>query len=146
MSIREADIADIPAMHRIRLTVKENVLRNPLAVQGADYEPYLSLPNSGWVCESANQIVGFSIVNVAGNELWALFIDPAFEGKGIGGGLHDILVNGFFTQSSVELMFGTEAGTRAEKFYTQKGWAASGQKTNGEIIFKMQRKDLFLST
>ncbi|MEN9958372.1 MAG: hypothetical protein RLZZ474_616 [Bacteroidota bacterium] len=146
MSIREAEIADIPAMHRIRLAVKENVLRNPLAVQEADYEPYLSLPNKGWVCELANQIVGFSIVDVTGNEVWALFVDPSFEGQGVGGGLHDILINWYFAQGEEELILGTEAGTRAEKFYTQKGWVSSGQKTNGEIIFKMQRKDLFLSS
>lgn len=45
MSIREALLVDIPEMHRIRMAVKENVLTNPLAVQEADYVPFLSLPN-----------------------------------------------------------------------------------------------------
>lgn len=146
MSIREAEIADIPAMHHIRLAVKENELNNPLAVQEVDYIPYLSLPNKGWVCEIDNKIVGFSIIDFKGNEVWALFVDPEHESQGVGGGLHDILVKWYFSQNVEELILGTEEGTRAEKFYTQKGWKASGQKSNGEIIFKMQRKDLHLSS
>lgn len=146
MSIREAHFTDIPAMHRIRMAVKENVLTNPLAVQEADYVPFLSLPNKGWVCEIANQIVGFSMVDVSGKEVWALFVDPSFEGQGVGGGLLDIMVNWYFAQGAEELILGTEVGTRAENFYRHKGWKASGQKSNGEIIFKMQRKDLNLSS
>lgn len=146
MSIREALLADIPEMHRIRMAVKENVLTNPLAVQEADYVPFLSLPNKGWVCEISDQIVGFSMVDVTGNEVWALFVDPSFEGQGVGGGLHDILVNWYFAQGEEELILGTEVGTRAENFYRHNGWKASGQKSNGEIIFKMHRKDLHLSS
>jgi GNAT superfamily N-acetyltransferase len=144
MYIREAKIADIPAMHRIRKAVKENVLTNPLAVQETDYVPYLSLPNKGWVCEIENQIVGFSIVDVTGNEVWALFVNPLFEGRGIGARLHDEMVTWYFSQDKTELILGTERGTRAEGFYLHKGWDAIGQKSNGEIIFKMQRKGLHL--
>jgi GNAT superfamily N-acetyltransferase len=144
MYIREAKIADIPAMHRIRMAVKENVLTNPLAVQEADYVPYLSHPNKGWVCEIADQIVGFSIVDTEEREVWALFVNPLFEGRGIGARLHDEMVTWYFSQDKTELILGTEQGTRAEGFYLHKGWDAIGQKFNGEIIFKMQRKGLHL--
>ena len=144
MKIREAQIEDISAMHRIRMAVKENVLTNPLAVQEADYVPYLSLSNKGWVCEVADQIVGFSIVDTEEREVWALFVNPLFEGRGIGARLHDVMVTWYFSQDKTELILGTEPGTRAEGFYLHKGWVAIGQKSNGEIIFKMQRKDLHL--
>lgn len=146
MKIREAQIEDISAMHRIRLAVKENVLTNPLAVQEAYYVPYLSHPNKGWVCEIADQIVGFSIVDTEEREVWALFVNPFFEGRGIGARLHDELVTWYFSQGKTEVILGTEPGTRAEGFYLHKGWVAIGQKSNGEIIFKMQRKDLHLSS
>ncbi len=144
MKIREAQIEDISAMHRIRMAVKENVLTNPLAVQESDYELYLSPPNKGWVCEVADQIVGFSIVDTEEREVWALFVNPLFEGRGIGARLHDVMVTWYFSQDKTELILGTEPGTRAEGFYLHKGWVAIGQKSNGEIIFKMQRKDLHL--
>jgi GNAT superfamily N-acetyltransferase len=144
MFIREALLGDIPEMHRIRLAVKENVLTNPLAVQEADYVLFLSLPNKGWVCEVADQIVGFSIVDIEEREVWALFVNPLFEGRGIGARLHDEMVTWYFSQDKTELILGTEPGTRAEGFYLHKGWVATGQKSNGEIIFKMQRKGLHL--
>lgn len=144
MFIREALLGDIPEMHRIRMAVKENVLTNPLAVQEADYLPYLSLPNKGWVCEIADQIVGFSIVDTTEKEVWALFVNPLFEGRGIGARLHDVMVTWYFSQDKTELILGTEPGTRAEGFYLHNGWVAIGQKSNGEIIFKMQRKGLHL--
>jgi hypothetical protein len=49
MFIREAVISDIPAMHRIRMAVKENILTNPLAVQEADYIPFLTKDAAAWV-------------------------------------------------------------------------------------------------
>ncbi len=144
MFIRDAQIADIPMMHSIRMAVKENVLTNPLAVQEADYIPFLTEKGKGWVCEIANQVVGFSIVDMEENEVWALFVDPLVEGRGVGGRLHDEMVKWYFTQSNTELMLGTEPGTRAEALYLYRGWKVLGQKSNGEIIFKMQRKDLHL--
>ena len=144
MSIREAQHTDIPAMHRIRMAVKENVLTNPLAVQEADYVPYLALPNKGWVYEIERQIVGFSIVDTLAQEVWALFVDPLWEAKGIGGQLLDELVQWYFAQDKTELILGTEPGTRAVGFYQHKGWIPVGQKSNGEIILKLLRKDLHL--
>jgi GNAT superfamily N-acetyltransferase len=146
MFIREAVITDIPAMHRIRMAVKENVLSNPHAVQEADYIPYLSETGAAWVCENSDQILGFAILDIEAGEVWALFVDPDFEGKGIGSGLHDTMLSAYFQQGYAELILGTEPGTRAEAFYRHKGWDQTGQKSNGEIIFKMRRKDLHLSS
>jgi GNAT superfamily N-acetyltransferase len=77
-------------------------------------------------------------------EIWALFVDPNNEGLGIGGKLHDAMVTWYFGQGKTELILGTEPGTRAEGFYLHRGWVAAGHKSNGEIIFKMSRKDLLL--
>jgi GNAT superfamily N-acetyltransferase len=144
MKLREAQIEDISFMHRIRMAVKENVLTNPLAVQEADYIPFLTEKGKGWVIEIDHEIVGFSIVNLEEAEVWALFVDPISEGLGIGGQLHDTMIQWYFAQVKTELILGTEPGTRAEGFYLHRGWVATGQKSNGEIIFKMRRKDLHL--
>lgn len=146
MFIREAVITDIPAMHRIRMAVKENVLTNPLAIQESDYKPFLMKEGAAWVCEDSDQIMGFAIVDVDAGEVWALFVDPDFEGKGIGSRLHDTLVDTYFSAGKAELILGTEPKTRAEIFYRHKGWEQTGNKSNGEIIFKMRRKDLHLSS
>lgn len=146
MSIRVAQIADIPSMHRIRMAVKENALNNPLAVLASDYIPYLTEGGAAWVYEEKERIKGFAIVDVGAGEVWALFVDPDFEGKGIGSRLHDVMINAYFSQGYSTLILGTEQGTRAEAFYRYKGWRPTGNKSNGEIIFKMRRKDLHLSS
>lgn len=146
MFIRKAVITDIPAMHRIRRTVKENVLTNPLAVQEADYIPFLTKDAAAWVYEESDQIMGFAILDMEAGEVWALFVDPDFEGNGIGSQLHDTMVGAYFASGQTELILGTEPGTRAEAFYRQNDWDQTGQKSNGEIIFKMHRKDLHLSS
>ena len=38
----------------------------------------------GWVCEIENRIVGFAIVDVVAHNVWALFVQPGFDGIGIG--------------------------------------------------------------
>jgi GNAT superfamily N-acetyltransferase len=38
----------------------------------------------GWVAETEDQIVGFSIIDLKENNIWALFVHPDFENKGIG--------------------------------------------------------------
>ena len=146
MNIRVAQITDIPAMHHIRMAVKENVLTNPLAVQEADYIPYLTKEGAAWVYEESDQIMGFAILDIEAGEVWALFVDPDFEGNGIGSQLHDTMVDAYYASGRTELILGTEPGTRAEAFYRQKGWDQTGQKSNGEIILKMQRKGLHLSS
>lgn len=146
MSIREAVISDIPSMHRIRMAVKENVLSDPRAVQASNYIPYLRRKGAAWVYEESAKIKGFAILDVAKGEVWALFVDPDFEGKGIGSQLHDTMVDAYFAAGQIELILGTEPGTRAETFYRHKAWVQTGHKSNGEIIFKMQRKDLHLSS
>ena len=144
MFIREAEIADIPAMHRIRLAVKENVLRNPLAVREADYIPYLTEKGQGWVAEIEHEIVGFAIVDLQGHGVWALFVNPEKEGQGIGWTLHDLMLVWYFAETDIPLHLGTEGGTRAEKFYRKRGWEEIGREPNSDLTFLMPRKPLHL--
>lgn len=144
MFIREAEIADIPTMHRIRLAVKENVLRNPLSVQEADYIPYLTEKGQGWVAEIEHEIVGFAIVDLQGHDVWALFVDPEKEAQGIGGALHDLMLEWYFAETDTPLHLGTEGGTRAEEFYRKRGWEEIGREPNGDLAFLMPQKPLHL--
>ena len=144
MFIREAEMSDIPAMHRIRLAVKENVLRNPLAVQEADYIPFLTEKGQGWVAEIEHEVVGFAMVDLQGHDVWALFVAPEKEGQGIGGTLHDLMLEWYFSETDTPLHLGTEGGTRAEEFYRKRGWEEIGREHNGALTFLMPQKPLHL--
>lgn len=114
MNFREVNINDIPQMQTVRNSVKENQLSNPDMVKDKDYEIYLKDKGKGWVCEIKNKIVGFAIVDLAKNNIWALFVNPEFEDQGIGKQLHNQMLNWYFKQTKTPVCLGTEPDTRAE--------------------------------
>jgi len=140
MLIRPASTDDIPQIQYVRNAVKENMLSNPALVTNADCETYLSVRGKGWVCEIEQQIVGFAIADLEDSNIWALFLLPAYEGRGIGRQLHDTMLNWYFEQGKENVWLSTSPGTRAEKFYRYAGWQENGAYGKGEVKFEMTRQ------
>lgn len=140
MIFREATVADIPQIQMVRNSVKENTLSDPALVSDADCETYITQRGKGWVCEVDNTIVGFAIADLQDHNIWALFIHPGHEGKGIGRRLHDTMLNWYFSQTAETVWLSTSPGTRAEKFYRQAGWKEVGIYGKGEIKFELSKK------
>ncbi|WP_316739553.1 GNAT family N-acetyltransferase [Pedobacter aquatilis] len=141
MIYREAKTTDIPQIQIVRHTVKENTLSNPALVTDADCEEFITKKGKGWVCEIDNQVVGFSIVDLQDNNIWALFLRPEFEGNGIGKELHRLMLDWYFSQTKETVWLGTAPNTRAEQFYTQQGWRNVGMVNKGEVKFEMSYED-----
>lgn len=137
MIIREAKTEDIKQIQIVRNAVKENALSNPNFVTDKDCEEFISERGKGWVCEIENNIVGFSIVDLKENNIWALFVHPDYEKKGIGRLLHNIMLDWYFNQTKKNVWLGTAPNTRAEIFYRKSGWKEIGTHVNGEIKFEM---------
>jgi GNAT superfamily N-acetyltransferase len=137
MLFREATIADIPQIQIVRHAVKENRLSNPGLVPDKDVEDYIVNRGKGWVCEIDNNIIGFAIVSVADNNVWALFIQPGYDKQGIGRRLHNDMMNWYFAQTNKTVWLSTSPGTRAENFYKKTGWLQTGITKSGEIKFEM---------
>jgi GNAT superfamily N-acetyltransferase len=137
MLIRTATINDIKQIQTVRNAVTENTLSNPNLVTDDDCATFITERGKGWVCEIDQQIVGFAIADLKENNIWALFIDPKFEKKGIGQQLHKIMLDWYFTQASVTVWLGTAFNTRAEKFYRKAGWTEVGTNGTKEIKFEM---------
>ena len=135
--IREATIDDIDNYMIVRMAVKENVLNNPALVPKEDNIDYLTKYGKGWVCEIENKIVGFSIVGLVQRNVWALFVHPEFEGKGIGKKLHNVMIDWYFEQTKEKIWLGTEFNTKAEQFYRKAGWIEVGKNGKDEIKFEM---------
>ena len=140
MNYREAGIRDIPGMQEIRNAVKENKLSDPSVIKDDDYKIYFGENGNSWVCEIDNSIVGFSIIDVTNSNIWALFVHPDLESKGIGLSLHDIMVNWYFDRYENDLWLSTSPGTRAESFYKKAGWIETGVYKK-ETKFELSKKD-----
>ena len=141
MVFREAITNDIKQIQVVRNAVKENVLSNPGLVTDKDCVEYLTLRGKGWVCEVDGTIVAFAIADLIENNIWALFVHPDFEGKGIGKILHDIMLDWYFAQQKEMAWLSTGPNTRAEKFYRMQGWEEVGLYGKGEIKFEMKNTD-----
>tara|TARA_R100000935_G_scaffold37139_1_gene58197 strand:- start:298 stop:756 length:459 start_codon:yes stop_codon:yes gene_type:complete len=137
MTIRQAEIADIKQIMQVRNSVTENVLSNPNEVTDADCIEFLTVRGKGWVSEINNEIIGFSIVDLKDNNIWALFLRPKFEKQGIGRELHNIMLDWYFEKTKTNIWLGTSPNTRAEKFYRKAGWIEIGTHGKGEIKFEM---------
>ena len=139
MIFREATRNDIPQIQIVRNAVKENMLSNPNLVTDEDCIEFIEERGKGWVCEIDGKIVGFSIVDMKENNIWALFVDPDFDKRGIGRKLHDLMLDWYFSQTEKPVWLGTDPGTRAEIFYEKSGWKKIGMNGN-EVKFEMTKE------
>jgi GNAT superfamily N-acetyltransferase len=137
LNIREALRSDIAQMMNVRLSVKENALTDPGKFSAADYEDYLFNRGKGWVCEIDHRVIGFAIVDNKEHIIWALFVVPEYERRGIGRKLHDIMLDWYFNQTTETIWLSTAAASRAEKFYRTAGWREAGLYGKNEIKFEM---------
>lgn len=137
MIFREALITDIPQIQVVRNAVRENRLSDPALVPDKDVEDYITRRGKGWICDLGGQVVGFAIADLQDENIWALFIQPGYEGKGIGKRLHDDMLSWYFKQNKKSVWLGTSPRTRAEKFYRKAGWRETGIHGKDEIKFEM---------
>jgi GNAT superfamily N-acetyltransferase len=140
MQFREATIHDVAEIQRVRNSVKENVLSDPNLVTDADCITYITHRGKGWVCQMDGRIIGFAIADLQDNNIWALFLEPAFEGKGIGKRLHQIMLDWYFSQTDSDVWLSTEPHSRAETFYRKAGWKDAGIYGKGEIKFELTKE------
>lgn len=129
--LRQARPGDIPAMQRVRRSVRENRLTSAITEQ--DYVRAIETTGRGWVVEAAGEVVAFAVGNAHTGNIWALFVDPAHERRGHGRALHDAMVEWLFSRGLERLWLGTQPSTRAHRFYAIAGWTETGMLANGEV-------------
>ena len=140
MNFRQATTEDIPQIQIVRNSVKENQLSNPNLIPDELVEEFITKRGKGFACEIDKKIVGFSIVDFVENNVWALFLLPNFEGKGIGKKLHQLMLDEYFSKTKETIWLSTEANSRAETFYKKQGWKNAGFLGN-EVKFEMSFED-----
>lgn len=137
LNFREAVPSDITQIQVVRNAVQENRLSDPSRVTDNDCLEYMTQRGKGWVCVIEETVVGFAIVDLADQNVWALFVTPAFENSGIGKKLQQIMLEWYFQQTDKTIWLGTAPGTRAETFYRLTGWEPKGLMKNGEMRFEL---------
>jgi GNAT superfamily N-acetyltransferase len=134
--IRRALLEERPRVMGIRFAVRENRLGDPSRVTDADYRWFTENPGI-WVWEEDGRILGFCAADTRDGTIWALFIDPDHEGRGIGRALLKRACDVLCEAGHRTATLSTESGSRADRFYREAGWTALHIDKRGEQVFSL---------
>ena len=136
-AIRKAVHADVQRIMQIRHAVRENRLADPASVTAADCAAFIDRAEI-WVWVEDGAIQGFAAGDPREGSIFALFVDPAHEGRGIGRALLPFACDTLRAAGFKAATLSTDPGTRAERFYRMNGWIEVGRNGKGEIVFQRQ--------
>ena len=136
-NMRRAVAADIPRIMEIRHAVSENRLSDPTAVTSAHCAAFIDRSEIWLWCEN-EAVLGFAAGDTRDGWIWALFVAPGHEGRGIGRALLPLACDTLRRAGYATATLSTDEGTRAERFYRQNGWTATGKNHRGEVVFRKE--------
>lgn len=142
MTLRPTTGRDVEALFDIRCSVAENhQSREELAALGVTEASVRAMVEGGdyvaTVAEVDGRPIGFSMAQISEGYVFACFVRPAFEGRGIGGALMEAAEDGL-RRAGVRragLSTGADEGLRAVGFYRHLGWRDDGYLDEGQIRF-----------
>jgi ribosomal protein S18 acetylase RimI-like enzyme len=133
--LRVATHADILRLIEIRGSVRENCLTDTSNVTLAAYSWFIDHA-AIHVWEKDERIQGFSAGDPRDGSIWALFVHPAFESRGVGQILIQAACKSLLEAGFQNATLSTEPGLRAQHFYERNGWISKGQTAAGEVKFE----------
>jgi GNAT superfamily N-acetyltransferase len=138
---REATGADLPGISRVRTSVVENALTieqlEERGITNASVAASFLTDSKGWVALQEEEIVAFSIADRATQSIFALFVLPGYEERGIGGRLLDLALGWLWKSGAERVWLTTGAGTKAVRFYEKRGWRCTGTGTRGDLRYEL---------
>jgi GNAT superfamily N-acetyltransferase len=139
--IREAGAADLPGISRVRTSVRENLLTvEQLEERGITNEGVAAsflADSKGWVVEHNGEIVAFVIADRDARSIFALFVLPAYEGRGLGTLLLEMALAWLREQGAARVWLTTGPDTTAAGFYERRGWVAAGPGAHGDVRYEL---------
>ena len=141
--VREALGADMPGISRVRTSVVENLLtREQLAARGITEASVAAsfLANSkGWVAGVCGRDRGLHDCRSRSRSIFALFVLPQWERRGLGGRLLDLALDWLRANGADLVWLTTGPDTRAARFYERRGWVATGTGPTGDRRYELRR-------
>jgi len=140
---REAAAADMPGISRVRTSVVENLLTaaqlEERGITNASVAASFLTDSKGWVALLGEEIVAFSIADRATHSIFALFVLPGYEGRGIGSVLLDLALGWLWDNGAERVWLTTGPGTKAVRFYERRGWTCTGKGPRGDLRYECER-------
>ena len=142
MNLRSASVDDVEALFDIRCSVRENhQSREELAALGIVPATIAEMITSGdyltFIADEQGWPAGFAMAQISEGYVFACFVKPEFERRGIGRALMNGLEDGLRRAGLKEawLLTGADQKLRAVGFYRHLGWREGGFLDDGQIRF-----------
>jgi len=140
--VREATPDDVDAMFDVRTSVRENLLNEEqmrqLGITRDSVAAGLRSNLKGWIIEQDGQAAGFSLADRNTSSIFALFVRPEFERRGLGSALLQAAVSWLWGEGKERIRLSTGARSHAVQFYEKRGWNKIDIK-NGEWQMEFER-------
>lgn len=148
--VRPATVGDIGVIFNIRTSVVQNhMTMDELAAIGVTPDTVHDIIAAGpglWVAEVDGVPVAFSMADIGDGCVFAMFVLPAFEGRGLGRLLMAETEAFLFTQHDVIwLETSADVAVRANGFYRALGWRPVDMLDNGDYRYEKQKPVLTTS-
>lgn len=142
IEIRTAVTADVPRIFRIRTSVTENALTMAqlaaVGITGESVAAMIAAAPCAWVALADGNHVGFAMIDIDEATVFAVFVLPGFEGKGIGAKLLASCETALFRRHQVIGLI-TSGKSRAAGFYRHLGWGNETDIGLGDIRLEKRR-------
>ena len=140
--IRDATPHDVDAMFDVRGAVNENrASREQLAARGITEDVVRAALESelkAWVAEVDARVIAFSMADTRRGCMWALFVKPAYQRRGLGSRLLERATASLFSQGFRRIFLTTDTSTSAYRFYVNRHWVDVGPTARGDVRFELE--------
>lgn len=142
--IRVATQDDVDTLFAIRTSVLQNHLsREQMADLGITPEALSDSIREAqcvWIAEVDGQPAAFSMVDLAEGEVFAMFVRPSYENRGLGRQLMAVAETALFKlHETLFLITDGRDEIRANGFYRRLGWSVVGRVDADDVRYQKSR-------
>ncbi|WP_153773922.1 GNAT family N-acetyltransferase [Pseudomonas sp. MNR3A] len=146
LTLRQALPEDVELLFDIRTSVKQNHLSreqmHDLGITATSLTEAIGEAPCTWIAEYEQEAVGFAMVDLGEGELFALFVRPQHEGKGVGRLLLERAEHALFQRHElIHLITDGDQAIRANGFYQRSGWILAGAVDDRDVRYEKRRPD-----
>lgn len=139
---RLAVSSDIEDIFDVRTSVKENYLsREEMELMGiteSSVSDMIEKSRCAWVAVDDGKVIGFSMIILDEGSLFAAFVLPEYEGRGVGRSLVELAEQELFKHHEVAWLE-TDKNSRAAEFYGRLGWVKKENVSESDIRLEKLR-------
>lgn len=142
--IRAAAVEDIESIFEIRTSVSQNHLsREQMSALGITPQVLAEAIKEGpcvWIAEVDGKPAAFSMIDSTEGEVFAMFVSPPYENRGLGRLLMKVAEAALFERhDTIYLITDGRNEVRANGFYQRLGWTVVDKADEDDVRYEKRK-------